>query len=84
VSVFTRTATRLVVVLEVGGDRQDLLVDELVDGPEDVLLDLGVVVGGAEAPHGGNSPSVEGTEGSGDSARPRPGRRPEEAGLLTS
>ena len=46
----------LVLVLELGRDREDLLVDELADGLEDLLLVLGEILGLAQATHGGVLP----------------------------
>src|SRR4029078_8258838 len=42
----------LVAVLELGGHRQDLVVDERAHGLEDLLLNLAETVGTAEAGHG--------------------------------
>ena len=50
----------LVRVLELGRDREDLLVHELADGLEDLVLDVGETLGLAEATHGGVLPSVGG------------------------
>ena len=46
----------LVRVLELGGDRQDLLVHERADGLEDLGLDVGEALGLAEATHAGVLP----------------------------
>ena len=41
----------LVLVLELGGDRQDLLVDELADELDELVLLLGEAVRGLESGH---------------------------------
>ena len=41
----------LVLVLELGGDRQDLLVDELADELDELVLFLGEAVRGLESGH---------------------------------
>jgi hypothetical protein len=47
----------LVLVLELGGNRDDLLVDELTDGLEDLFLDVSQALGLAQATHAGGCPS---------------------------
>ena len=49
----------LVLVLQLGGDRQDLLLDELADDLEDLLLLLGQTFGGGETTHGNSSVTGE-------------------------